>query len=79
MNLLNYKCMVEYEMVSLLLVFFAVLIFKYIIRRNRYYRQLTDYCGEVLVSQMLKSYCKNKTAHILNHITLLLEEVQQPK
>lgn len=39
-----------------------------------YRKRATENSGEALVRQSLVEYCKNKDAHILNHITLRLED-----
>ncbi|MEI6094480.1 MAG: nuclease-related domain-containing protein [Gammaproteobacteria bacterium] len=42
--------------------------------KGRYSRRRAENCGEALVRQSLAKYCENRDAHVLNNVTLRLDD-----
>ena len=65
-------CKESFNIIYLLILFVMGLVVGYIIAIYRRWR--FENSGEALVRHSLEKYCKNKDAHVLNCITLRLED-----
>ncbi|MDP3562332.1 MAG: nuclease-related domain-containing protein [Legionellaceae bacterium] len=58
----------------ILILSLSLLGFVYGYIAGKYSRRATENRGEVLIRQSLAKYCENKDAHVLNNVTLRLED-----